>query len=149
DPAQDGAPRTGPHGCRRPGGEGQAVRATGIHPGSGDGRVEGSQERIEDRTSTTTDIVGREKAVRKSEQRRGPGDPRFLAAPLKALAAERELWGLNRPPAPEPDPTATIQVTRSKSLTVRQRCASCRVGVGPLDGGARPRPGPSLQSSAL
>jgi transposase len=56
-------------------------------------------------------------------RRHGNGDPRFLLVALKALAAERELWGLNGPPEGHGDPTATIQATRIETLTVRGRCA--------------------------
>jgi predicted transcriptional regulator len=80
-----------------------------------------SQDRIEERIGTTADLTSREKASRTTSTRRGPGDPRFLLVALKALSAERELWGLNRSTMPsDPDPTATIQATRIESVTVRQ-----------------------------
>lgn len=92
-----------------------------------------SQETIEERSGTTTDIVGREKCVRRTMTRRGPGDPRFLMAALQALAAERELWGLDRQATPDADPTATIQATRIESVTVRHPAPRGQLGIGRAD----------------
>jgi predicted transcriptional regulator len=56
---------------------------------------------------------------------RSLGNPKYLKVALDALAAERELWGLNRSrPADEPPPDPTIQATATsfESVTVRRAC---------------------------
>ena len=54
-----------------------------------------SQEDATVNQTTTGDPSGRDKTIRRTVTRSRPGDPRFLAVALQALAAERELWGLD------------------------------------------------------
>jgi len=54
-----------------------------------------SQEDATVNQTTTGDPYRQEKTIRRTVTRPRPGDPRFLAVALQALAAERELWGLD------------------------------------------------------
>jgi hypothetical protein len=66
-----------------------------------------SKESIESRVTTDVNLVGCETAIRRAMTRQGPGDPRFLAVALQALAAERKLWGLDAVATDQPDHDGT------------------------------------------